>query len=1169
MSYQFAIGKEGPFLNEPDAQPYYVTEGAKNVVLPCSFSESFQSKESYEPNWLRTANGTPDYITRGDLVYESNGDYELLTDTPGQYNLKIKNVEYQRDNGKFFCKLLSMKDRKQFSSAPAQIVVLLPPGDASIINQPDRPVKENDLVSFQCEVHGGNPLPEMSWTYGNGSEMPSKWYRTVSNQDGHVSTLQFLAAPDHHKAFPVCRVTNKAMAGGDYKSANGKPLDVLHAPIVTIEPSSLYNVEEGKNVIVTCLAEGNPMPTYYEWRNLATGEHFTGGKIWSFVGEREHSGELQCTSKNSIGYGTKTALLNVQYGPIVTVKHFVNPSEGDEIHLDCIVDSNPPSTRIIWTGPNNFLEEGSKLFIKKISSEQTGNYTCTATNTLTTSKSAFGSGETMSRQGLGTTLIEVKRKPGPAVVITTTTSYPVGSTFVLSCLSSDIGSPNATYKWATPRTGGLYTEDPSYKEQSLKVEKAKLTDNGVYKCLGYNSLGEGEEGRVKMTVVLPSKITKPLPITRHLVTGDVDIVFECEAIGYPAPSIGWFLNGNGINTDDELKHYWKVNTRLVKRDSADCTFCSSIVVSSLSLNHVISWTDKGNYSCVASNAPTDLSKPATSSALITVQHAAVVLNDKYPEYGLAAADMGESASINCLVSSRPEPRFIWYKNNEELKDGVSSKKYIIKSAQLIDKIDEYQSILTILNVNKEDYGMYSCKSNNGRNTGEQISYDVILSARSKPQAPQNLRIFTIGPNSLRIGWIPSFDGGLDQEFEVQYTRIDPRTNSPASESQILKLNKDMLTLVPLYEVKDSALVRSRAKRSNEGGSSKNIHMVTYYTFNVTKLLPLSSYYCSVRASNSLGSSDWSSPQKATTEDVKKHTLDLKVHSMKYNPEEKSLEYEMPPISSPNNYCVMVYMNNDAHLNISDPHVHDQTNWQTINCYSMAEPIKDIPAARHFRSRICMKDNYSMCSPVSHVLSDTHTRPWEMLLVFGVGAFTLVCFIICIFGCLCRNRKQKSNCAKNGAKVSKKNSNKSNINPTESSISSEEAFSKMQFANSIEPSFTPLSRTPEQKVFALDADEMQKRYDSFQQNDTRGLVMLPSPSTFLESEYHRGYAKLVEDIQTGQMKSTCPSRQQTESTDSVPSNLNEYSPTASTTDDIDNASYSTNGGSRRVMREIIV
>ncbi|CEF60320.1 B-cell receptor CD22 [Strongyloides ratti] len=1161
--------REYPFINTPDQEPYYVSEGEQDLILPCSFTETFRSKNLYEPNWVRFVNGTPDYITRNENVFESNGDYDLLTDIPGQYNLKIKSVDYSRDNGKFFCKLLSLKDKKQYSSNPAQIVVLLPPGDAIITSQPTRPVKENELVTFHCEVHGGNPEPEITWLFDNSSEVPSKWYRTTSNNEIHISSLQFPAAANHHKAYPICRVTNKAMKKGTYKSVNGKPLDVLHAPIVNIEPSSIYNVEEGKNVVITCLAEGNPMPTSYEWRNLATGEHFTGGKVWSFVAEKSHSGELQCTAKNSIGYGSKIVTLNVQYPPIVEVKNFINPSENDEVHLDCNVDSNPPSTRIIWTGPNNFIQEGSKLFIEKISSDQTGNYTCTASNTLTVTNTMFGlsSGESTQRQGSGTTFIEVKRKPGPATVITQATSYPVGSSFILTCSTNDIGSPFASYKWATPQTFGKYVGDITFNDAILKIENAKLSDNGIYKCVAYNNLGEGIEGKIKLTIISPPKITKPLPITRHLSSGDTKITFECEVIGYPAPSISWFINGNPINTDDILEHYWQVNSKLIKREPSDCNFCPSIVQSSLSLNHIISWTDKGNYSCIAKNGPDEISKEVLSNSIVTVQHPSKIVSKKYPIHGFAGANINEPGIISCIVSARPEPRFLWYKNGEELKNGMSTK-YTIKTTQLPRKIDEYESLLTIKNVSEVDYGEYTCKTNNGRNIDEQASYTIILKKKTVPQPPTDVQILSSSSNSLLIGWLPGYDGGEKQKFNLQYIRIDPKTKNKISHPVIIQINPDNVEMMDFYAIDDTNIFPGlRIKRDTDNISNKKIKIVSYMVYNITNLLPMSTYMIGVRSENIFGQSDWSSMNHGETHETTITSLNFHIQSMKYIEEEEKLIIQTTPIKSPQNYCIMLYINDESSFNISDPKSQYSHSWHTINCFPLEETIPNIPPSRYFRTRICSKENLSLCSPSSAVLISKNQKTFEILIII-LGILVVLCCGVGFVGfcctCIGRNKMPKIK----SDHVLKKKSQLVNSHRTSNSTE-EEIMSKMKSGSTLEPSFTPLSSTPDSKVQSLDIHEIVKHYDnSYHSNQTveqPQYVMLPSPSPLIESEYQLGYTRLIDDYLNSQNIARAPT---TGSTDSQKMNIIAHSPTEST-DETDGASYSTNGGSQRVMREIIV
>uniref|UniRef100_A0A0N5C4D2 B-cell receptor CD22 n=1 Tax=Strongyloides papillosus TaxID=174720 RepID=A0A0N5C4D2_STREA len=1047
------------------------------------------------------------------------------------------------------------------------MIYKLPPGDATITSQPTKPIKENELVTFHCEVHGGNPEPEISWLFDNSTEVPSKWYRATSNKETHISSLQFPAAANHHKAYPICRVTNKAMKEGTYKSVNARPLDVLHSPIVKIEPSNIYNVEEGKNVIVTCSADGNPMPTSYEWRNLGTGEHFTGGRVWSFVAEKGHSGELQCTAKNSIGYGSKTTTLNVQYAPIVEVKNFINPSENDEVHLECNVDSNPPSTRIIWTGPNNFIQEGSKLFIDKILSEQTGNYTCTASNTLTVTNSMFGSsGESTQREGSGTTFIEVKRKPGPATVITQTTSYPVGSSFILTCSTNDIGSPFANYKWATPRTSGKYVGDILYNDAILKVENTKLTDNGIYKCVAYNNLGEGVEGKIKLTIVSPPKITKSLPITRHLSTDDTKVSFECETIGYPTPSISWYINGNPINTDSILENYWMVNNKVVKRESSDCTACPSILQSILSLNHPITWLDKGNYSCIATNGPDDISMSALSNTIVTVQHPSIIVSKKYPIHGLSAANLNEPATISCIVSARPEPRFVWYKNGEELKNGLS-QRYTIKTQQLPKKIDEYESILNIKNINEEDYGEYTCKANNGRNIDEQVSHKIILQKKSIPQVPKDVRLLSISSNSLYVGWVPGFDGGDKQIFNLQYIRIDPKTRNGVIPPKVIEINPSNVEMMDFYAIDDTNIFSGlRIKRGISSISNKKLRIVSYMVYNITNLLPMSTYMIGVSSQNAFGKSDWSSMIQGQTLETKIHSLNVHIQSMKYILEEQKLTFHTTPLSSPKNYCLMVYANDESNFNASDPKSQYFDSWHTIDCYPLDQSIPNIPPSRYFRTRICLRDNFSSCSPSSHVIMSNNHRTFEILILI-LGILVVLCCIVGFIGfcCTCIGRNKITKVKNNDTKKKIQHL----VNQRSSNSTDEEILSKIKSGSSIEPSFTPLSTTPDSKIHSIDIHEIAKHYDnSYHSNQTieqTQFVMLPSPSPLIEQEYQIGYTRLIDDYLNSQNGMRLPT---TGSTDSQKSNIGGHSPTEST-DENDGGSYSTTGGSQRVMREIIV
>lgn len=63
-------------------------------------------------------------LARDDVIF-SKDDYTLVIDeSSGDYNLQIKKVQFDRDNGQFFCRLLDQTTGNQIISKPATIWVV-------------------------------------------------------------------------------------------------------------------------------------------------------------------------------------------------------------------------------------------------------------------------------------------------------------------------------------------------------------------------------------------------------------------------------------------------------------------------------------------------------------------------------------------------------------------------------------------------------------------------------------------------------------------------------------------------------------------------------------------------------------------------------------------------------------------------------------------------------------------------------------------------------------------------------------------------------------------------------------------------------------------------------------------------------------------------------------
>jgi hypothetical protein len=71
-------------------------------------------------------------------------------------------------------------------------------------------------------------------------------------------------------------------------------------------------------------------------------------------------------------------------------------------------------------------------------------------------------------------------------------------------------------------------------------------------------------------------------------------------------------------------------------------YCTRKVVSSLQFFEKVEWNDKGNYTCIAENGA--IAPIEQSSMVLSVVHEPVILNEKFPNEALAAADVGKTVS---------------------------------------------------------------------------------------------------------------------------------------------------------------------------------------------------------------------------------------------------------------------------------------------------------------------------------------------------------------------------------------------------------------------------------------------------------------------------------------------------------------------------------------------
>uniref|UniRef100_A0A915E6B4 Ig-like domain-containing protein n=1 Tax=Ditylenchus dipsaci TaxID=166011 RepID=A0A915E6B4_9BILA len=484
----------------------------------------------------------------------------------------------------------------------------------------------------------------------------------------------------------------------------------------------------------------------------------------------------------------------------------------------------------------------------------------------------------------------------------------------------------------------------------------------------------------------PAKLTRTLPSAKPLTAGDVYVSLVCEAQGYPAPSVDWYKDGAYISRDNKR---WQVGSQTPVGSCEKNEFCPQTL----------------------SGSNLAISRPADSSVIkVTVAHEPVVLNQKFPDYALAAANLGTMARISCFVSARPEPRFTWTRNGEEITSKFEPH-YSIRDSRLYDRLDEYESVLELSDVSEADFGSYYCQARNGNGGGVTPNKaNVVPDPNHNSSAGSCVHL-------AAIGWKAGFDGGESQTFELEYRAVDPYTGQYTEEDSPTTFVFDGSNTTSLVYYSQEPTIRARRSLGESEGEIFAVH-------NLTKLRPMSSFWYRVRARNAMGISEWTAITSAVTLDAQESVGDgdlLAPESMLYLPDEHKM-------------IVQPRKANGAHLTYSNHQQHNAQSFeskpQCLLLYALSEKkkrgfteastaillvLEEIKLAERFKARYCYKHDLTTCSASLEIYVDTAsmsnwaTTSWKMVfaVLVGIISFTCSCYFCCNSnGALMKQRKRK-------------------------------------------------------------------------------------------------------------------------------------------------------------------
>ncbi|XP_075711675.1 sialoadhesin [Rhinoderma darwinii] len=545
--------------------PSSVVQEGQAVNLTCAVATDAASEATY--TWYK--NGA---------MY-SGGSVKTLT---------FNNV-ISEDRGAFYCSVQSRYGTKRSQSVTLN--VLYPPKSVSIKSFLDT---ENSKVAIILGIVESNPPSDLS-LYKDGQLIASSTDGRRSNERMHAYFL-----PDMLKL----EIKNiKSSDEGSYVFIAKNTLGTNQASVifnvedvhVLVSPSS--ELREGDSVTLTCEVLDNPQEivsyTWYKnsrWFQEVRVSSFGLGRVKSNDG-----GSYSCTAHSSKGFKTSPPVsLSVIYPPRnLSLTSFLELQERQVGVILCTVDSNPPSHMYLLKGIKSLnssslydstqrLKLSSshntlRLEIGDITSDDQGEYTCRAHNSLGTSERS----------------IQFIAQSARLLAVPSGEIYE-GQSVTLTCEVPRMD--NTTYTWY--KNNKWLHEGP---EKTYVLVHVSSAETGSYHCLANHWRGNRASAMVGISILYSPK---NLVISSFLETHERKRgIILCSVDSHPPSTIGLYRNNvllgsSALRQVDRGDKYWTSTLynylRLEIRD--------------------VTAEDSGTYVCTANNT---LGTASSSVDLIT------------------------------------------------------------------------------------------------------------------------------------------------------------------------------------------------------------------------------------------------------------------------------------------------------------------------------------------------------------------------------------------------------------------------------------------------------------------------------------------------------------------------------------------------------------------------
>uniref|UniRef100_A0A8D0P2M9 Hemicentin-1 n=1 Tax=Sus scrofa TaxID=9823 RepID=A0A8D0P2M9_PIG len=636
------------------------------VHVPPTIKSSGLSERTvvkYKPITLQCiANGIPNpsitWLKDGQPVNTAQGNLKIQSSGRVLHIAKA----LMEDAGKYTCAATNAAGETQ---QHVQLHVHEPPSLEDAGKMLNETVVVNNPIQLECKA-AGNPLPGIMW-YKDNRPLSGSGSVTFLNR-GQIISIESAQITD--AGIYKCVAINSAGATELFYSLQ------VHVPPSISGGSNMVAVVVNNMVRLECEARGIPAPSL-TWlkdgspvASFANGiQVLSGGRILALTSAQiSDTGRYTCVAVNAAGEKQRDIDLRVYVAPnIMGEEQNVSVLISQAVELLCQSDAIPLPT-LTWLKDGRPLlkkpgisvaENGSVLKIEDAQVQDSGRYTCEATNVAGKTEKNYNVNIWVPPNIYGSdelaqlTVIE-------------------GHLISLLCESSGIPPPNLIWK----KKGSPVLADSAGRVRTLsggrqlQISIAEKSDAGLYTCVASNVAGTAKKDYNLQVYIQPTIANSGSHPTEIIITRGKSISLECEVQGIPQPTVTWMKDGRP----------------LTKERGMEITDEGRIL--QLKNVHV---SDTGRYVCVAMN----IAGMTDRKYDLSVHTPPSIIGSHRTPENISVVEKN-SVSLTCEASGIPLPSITWLKDGWPLN--LSSSLRILSGGRT----------LRLMQTKIEDAGQYTC-----------------------------------------------------------------------------------------------------------------------------------------------------------------------------------------------------------------------------------------------------------------------------------------------------------------------------------------------------------------------------------------------------------------------------------------------------------------------------